>query len=84
MYFLQLKGVEEKYINILRKKIIVEIETLYYINDINKRMLLDYGIYDKDIDKILRTIGRNYDNLRDMILLLHEKWNEYKDNISFM
>ena len=56
---------------------------LYFINLKNKKMLLDLGIYERDIEKIIKVIGDDFDDaleLKNRLLLSYDKLK----NISFI
>ena len=66
VYFCQLSGVSEEYINVIKSRIIEPIEILYFLNTKNKKMLLDLGIYERDIDKIIKVIGADFEDTVDL------------------
>ena len=52
-YFCQKAGFEENQIDVINEKIINAIEYLYFINVKNKKMLIDIGIYERDVETIV-------------------------------
>ena len=44
-------GVEQELINILNDKVINAIEQLYFVDSTQKKMLVDMGIYERDVEK---------------------------------
>ncbi|WP_158438494.1 DEAD/DEAH box helicase [Mycoplasma yeatsii] len=52
IYFLELEGIDSKYIELIRDKILSPIESKYFMNNEVKKTLKDLGIYEKDIDTI--------------------------------
>ena len=83
-YFLKLKKINPTYLDIYRNRIISRIETLYYLNNNQQRMLYEIGIYDKDIRHIIDTIGNDFDNMDDLLVLLETKWDDYRRKVSFI
>lgn len=65
-YFCVLENWEENIIQVMDNKILNPIEFLYFINLKNKKMLLDLGIYERDIDKIIKVIGDDFDDAVDL------------------
>ena len=49
-----------------------------------QRMLYEIGIYDKDIRHIIDTIGNDFDNMDDLLVLLETKWDDYRRKVSFI
>ena len=83
-YFLKLNNVSDESLCIFKSKILTSIETVYYLNDSKRRMLFEYGIYDRDINKIVEIIGNDFENVGEMVELLHKCKEELKNHISFM
>ena len=65
-YFCQIGGFGEKQIAVINEKIISTIEFLYFINVKNKKMLLDIGIYERDVEKIIKVIGEDFDDTTEL------------------
>lgn len=61
-YFLENDGVKEELINKLNEKVINAIEQLYFSDSIQKKMLMDIGIYERDIEKVIKIIGNNFED----------------------
>lgn len=61
-FFCEKAGFSPEKINIIDNKILSAIEFLYYMNIKNKKMLLDLGIYERDIDKIIKVIGDDFED----------------------
>ena len=49
---------------------------LYYLNSPSKKLLKDMGIYEGDIDQIIRVIGSDFSSVSDLETLLAR--NYYK------
>lgn len=49
---------------------------LYYLNSPSKKLLKDMGIYEGDIDQIIRVIGSDFSSVSDLEALLAR--NYYK------
>lgn len=65
-YFCQIARFEENQINVINEKIISAIEYLYFINVKNKKMLIDIGIYERDVEKIIKVIGDDFDDTTEL------------------
>lgn len=61
-YFLENDGVKEELINKLNEKVINAIEQLYFSDSIQKKMLMDIGIYERDIEKVIKIIGNDFED----------------------
>ena len=61
-YFLDNDGVKDELINKLNEKVINAIEQLYYSDSIQKKMLMDIGIYERDIEKVIKIIGNDFED----------------------
>jgi len=71
-YFMQIEGVSKDYIHILELKVLGAIEQLYFTTSKQRKMLLDVGVYERDIDPIISVIGENYEDAFAMKQLLKE------------
>lgn len=69
-YFMSKNFAPDTIINILNDKILQPIEILYFINSKHKKMLVDFGIYERDVDKILKIIGIKFNDSFEMKQLL--------------
>lgn len=69
-YFMQCDHIPGELLNTLNKKLMKNIEMLYYLNSPSKKMLKDMGIYDGDIDYIIRIIGNDFSSVSDLEKLL--------------
>ena len=76
-YFLKLEEIEESLLTILDEKIIKSIEALYFTNSKHKKMLLDLGIYERDIDSVLRIIGDDFTDAVELKQRLTEKREKF-------
>ena len=65
-YFCQKAGFEDNQIDVIDEKIISAIEYLYFINVKNKKMLIDIGIYERDVEKIIKVIGDDFDDTTEL------------------
>ena len=65
-YFCEKAGFEDKQIDVLNDKIINAIEYLYFLNVKNKKMLIDIGIYERDVEKIIKVIGDDFDDTTEL------------------
>lgn len=83
-FFMQ-KEKEDKtlLISILNNKVIETIEQIYFSKSKHKKMLIDIGIYERDVDKIIKIIGHDFDDTVDLKYRLSSNFNKLK-NISFV
>lgn len=82
-FFMKKFDFPDSQITLLKKYILQPIEYLYFINKKQQKMLLDAGIYERDIDKIIRIIGTDFDNVNQMCQKLIANRDKF-DNISYM
>lgn len=61
-YFLEKNGVKEDYISVLDQKVISAIEQLYFSSSKHRKMLIDLGIYERDVDRIIKIIGDDFED----------------------
>lgn len=61
-YFLEKDGIEEELINKLNEKVINAIEQLYFSDSIQKKMLIDMGIYERDVEIVINVIGGDFED----------------------
>lgn len=59
-YFIDLKLINKKVLDVLDEKIIKNIEYLYFANSQQRKLLVDIGIYDYDVEKIISVIGDDF------------------------
>ena len=72
-YFMTMDRFETKYFDVLDSKVTAAIEHLYFSASKQKKMLLDIGIYERDIDYIISVIGEDFSDVFEMKKLLKEK-----------
>lgn len=82
-YFLQLSGVSTDLISILDDKILDTIEFIYYATSKQKKMLVDLGIYEGDIEAIVKIIGDDYDDIFELKYRLQKNWSKLQ-GVSFL
>ncbi len=78
-YFMKVDKVDEALSSVLEEKIIKPIEVLYFTNSKHKKMLLDLGIYERDINAILRIIGDDFGDaveLRERLINNKTRFNK--------
>ena len=75
-YFMECDKVSISLIHTLHERLLKNIEMLYYLNSPSKKLLKDMGIYEGDIDQIIRVIGSDFSSVSDLETLL--AWNYYK------
>ncbi|MGB8454245.1 MAG: hypothetical protein WCD89_18175 [Anaerocolumna sp.] len=82
-FFCILEGWDSEIIKTIDEKVLNPIEYLYFLNLKNKKMLLDLGIYERDIEKIIKIIGDDFDDALDLKNRLLTSYDKLK-NISFI
>lgn len=82
-YFLENDNVREELINKLNEKVINTIEQLYFSDSIQKKMLMDIGIYERDIEKVIKIIGNDFEDEIELKNKLIDNI-ERLDSISFI
>lgn len=82
-YFMQTESILEDYINILEDKVLGAIEQLYFTTSKQRKMLLDVGIYERDIDAIVSIIGEEYEDAFAMKKLLKDNAGHFQ-HISYI
>ena len=82
-YFLELSNTNSKLLNILDTKIIGAIEYLYFSTSKQKKMLVDLGVYERDVDTIIKVIGEDYEDAFELKRLLQLAWDKLQ-GISFI
>lgn len=65
-YFMKLEKMNQAYLEVLNDRILGAIEHLYFSSSKQKKMLLDIGIYERDVDEIIKIIGDDFDDLFEM------------------
>ncbi|MTV50630.1 DEAD/DEAH box helicase [Heliobacillus mobilis] len=65
-FFMECESIDGRYIDIIHDKLLKNIEIIYYVKSPSKKMLKDMGIYDGDIDNIIRVIGDKYESISEL------------------
>lgn len=78
-YFLERENVREELIDILDSKILNAMEYLYFSQAQHKKMLLDLGIYERDINKIIKIIGDDFEDAFELKQKLSSDFSELND-----
>lgn len=78
-YFMECEQVSPSLISTLHERLMKNIEILYYLKSPSKKMLKDMGIYDGDIDNIIKVIESDFSSVAELQSLLvrsYPKLNE--------
>lgn len=78
-FFMEKEKVKKEIIDVLDNKVLSPIEFLYFSNVKHKKMLLDLGIYERDVDKIIRVIGDDFDDAFELKQRLADNISKFKD-----
>ena len=81
VFFMKCENVRDDLINIINQKIIASIEFIYFSNSKCKKTLKDLGIYEYDIEKIIKVIGNDLNSINDIYDAL--KNNKF-ENLNFI
>lgn len=82
-FFMEKDNISDELLNILDDKILNPIEYLYFSNVKHKKMLLDLGIYERDVDKIIKIIGDSFEDAFELKQLLINNINKF-NKISYI
>lgn len=82
-YFMKIESVPEVLMEVIDKKVINPIESVYFSTAKHKKMLLDLGIYEKDVNKIIKIIGDDFDDAFELKFRLKNNIKKLK-NISYI
>ena len=66
LFFMKCERVEQRLIDVVNKKLMRNIELLYYINSPARKMLKDMGIYEGDIELIIGVIGDDFETVEEL------------------
>ncbi len=66
LLFMEADETNDEYISFIRDKLLKNIEQLYYINMPAHKMLKEMGVYEKDIDTIVRIIGDDFSSVEEL------------------
>jgi replicative superfamily II helicase len=78
-FFMEKEKVKKEIVDVLDNKVLSPIEFLYFSNVKHKKMLLDLGIYERDIDRIIRVIGDDFDDAFELKQRLTDNIAKLKD-----
>lgn len=82
-YFLELSHTSAQLLSVLENKITGAVEFLYFATSKQKKMLVDLGIYERDIDTIVKIIGDDYEDTFELKARLQANWDRLQ-NISYI
>lgn len=82
-YFMEIDDVKSSLINIFDDKVISAIEYLYFSTSKPKKMLLDLGIYEHDIDTIIKVVGDDFEDAFELKKRLQANFSKFQ-GISFI
>lgn len=82
-YFLSLHRTSTKLLDVLDSKILGAIEFLYFASSKQKKMLIDLGLYERDVDIIINIIGSDYEDAFELKKLLQQNWSRLQ-GVSFI
>lgn len=78
IYFMKCENFDTNLINILDQKVKQNIDFLYFTDSKSKKMLKDLGIYEKDINLIIKIIGENFNDTFELKNLLIKNKDRFK------
>ena len=80
-YFLELSQTPPQLLAVLENKVTEAIEFLYFATSRQKKMLVDLGIYERDVETIIKIIGDDFDDAFELKKRLQLAWDRLQ-NIS--
>lgn len=83
-YFMNLEKVSQTYLETLDSRIVGAIEQLYFSSSKQKKMLLDIGIYERDVDIIISIIGNDFDDAFELKKRLISKSTLLSGKVSYI
>ncbi|MCU0105110.1 DEAD/DEAH box helicase [Acholeplasma vituli] len=83
-FFMEKSNFSEVEIECYEKQLIHKIENIFFVNSIQKKMMQNIGIYERDIDHIVRYIGSTFNDVKELRELLNIYKNKYFSGISFL
>ena len=82
-FFMEKQSVSNGLIKVLDDKVVNAIEHVYFSSSKHRKMLIDLGIYEQDIDIIIRVVGEDFDDSFELKKLLKQNLHRL-DSISFI
>lgn len=77
-YFMSIDHVPFELLAILDDKIIHTIDYIYFANSKPKKMLVDLGVYERDVDAIIKIIGEDFDDANELKARLNSNRTKFK------
>lgn len=77
-FFMEKQSVSNELLGIIDDRITDTIEFLYFTMFKHKKMLLDLGIYERDIDKIIKVIGDDFEDTFELKQRLSDSFPKLK------
>lgn len=81
-FFMMCDNTDPNLVNLLYEKLLKNIEVLYYLNSPSKKMLKDMGIYEGDINEIIKIIGNDFSTIAELQQLLSVNYHRISKQIS--
>jgi len=78
-FFIEKDRIPSDLLAIIDDRILNTIEFLYFTASKHKKMLLDLGIYERDVEKIIKIIGDDFDDAFELKQRLLDNYNKFKD-----
>jgi len=82
-FFMEKQSVPNELMTVLDGKVINAIEHVYFSSSKQRKMLIDLGIYEQDVDIVIRVIGEDFDDSFELKTLLKRNLHRL-DAISFI
>lgn len=84
LFFMTIDNINIEQINTIRTEVLNIIDLLYYANSPSKKLLYDMGIYEKDIDIIIKAIGEDFDDINDLKYKIQQNIIKISNRISYI
>ena len=78
-YFMECEHVSPILVTTLHERLMKNIEILYYLKSPSKKMLKDMGIYEGDIDNIIKVIGSDFSSVAELQSLLVRNYSKLNE-----
>ncbi len=83
-YFMCVRNVDQSIIEVLDEKVIHPIDYLYFSDSKTKKMLISLGIYERDVNNIIKIIGEDFEDANDMRNELRMQYPKIIKRVSYL
>ncbi|MDY0277761.1 MAG: DEAD/DEAH box helicase [Acholeplasma sp.] len=83
-FFMEKSNFTNAEIACYERQLIHKIENIFFVNSIQKKMMQNIGIYERDIEYLIRHIGSSFTDVKELRELLFTNKGKYYSGISFL